>query len=151
MPVQHGRNMMAHAQKPDLVFQRNGRVHLNRRWCQFSRLLAGEGCGSADSDCIGRVPTYSARLLATHSIRIFLLHFPSPASPCAIRFQTRYTKLYGYFTVAVVSSYLLSASSRDKWLSVGAALWAGSYRVCLDWPSGAENFLSRHGPIWPLH
>jgi len=82
---------MAHAQKPDLVFQRNGRVHLNRRGCQFSRLLAAEECGSADSNCIDRVPTYSGRLLPTHSIRIFLLHFPARASPCAIRFQTRYT------------------------------------------------------------
>jgi len=38
---------MAHAQKPDLVFQRNGRVHLNRRVCQFSLLLAAEVCASA--------------------------------------------------------------------------------------------------------
>jgi hypothetical protein len=27
---------MAHAQKPDFVFRRNGRVHLNRRGRQFS-------------------------------------------------------------------------------------------------------------------
>jgi len=45
-----------------------------------------QGDGSADSNCIDRDPTYSARLLATHSIRIFPLHFPSRASPCAIRF-----------------------------------------------------------------
>jgi len=38
---------MAHAQKRDLVFQRNGRVHLYRRGCQFSRLLAAEACASA--------------------------------------------------------------------------------------------------------
>ena len=38
---------MAHAQKPDFVFRRNGRVHLNRRGCQFSRLLAAEVCASA--------------------------------------------------------------------------------------------------------
>ena len=38
---------MAHAQKPDLVFQRNVRVHLYRRGCQFSRLLAAEVCASA--------------------------------------------------------------------------------------------------------
>ena len=82
---------MAHAQKPDLVFQRNGRVHLNRRGCQFSRLLAVKECGSADSNCIDRAPSSSSRLLATHSIRIFPLHFPSRASPCAIRFRTRYT------------------------------------------------------------
>jgi hypothetical protein len=39
---------MAHAQKPDLVFPRKGRVHLNRRGGgQFSRLLAAEMCASA--------------------------------------------------------------------------------------------------------
>ena len=40
---------MAHTQKPDWVFQGNGRVHLN--WwgggAQFSRLLAAEVCSSA--------------------------------------------------------------------------------------------------------
>jgi hypothetical protein len=30
----------------------------------------------------------SVRVMATHSIRQFHLHFPSCASPCAIRFQT---------------------------------------------------------------
>ena len=45
--VKWKRNVMAHAQKPDLVFQGNGRVHLYRRWCQFSRLLAAEVCASA--------------------------------------------------------------------------------------------------------
>jgi len=43
---------MAQAQKPHLVFWRNGRVHLNRRGCQFSQLLAVEVCASADSECI---------------------------------------------------------------------------------------------------
>ena len=38
---------MAHAQKPDFVFWRNGRVHLNRQGCQVSRLLAAEVCASA--------------------------------------------------------------------------------------------------------
>ena len=42
---------MAHAQKPDLVFQRNGRVHLNRRGCQFSRMLAAEECGHTVEGC----------------------------------------------------------------------------------------------------
>ena len=45
--VEQKRNVMAHAQKPDLVFQRNGRVHLYRPGCQFSRLLAAEVCASA--------------------------------------------------------------------------------------------------------
>ena len=40
-------NVMAHAQKPEFVFRRNGRVHLNRRGRQFSRLLTAEVCASA--------------------------------------------------------------------------------------------------------
>ena len=40
-------NVMAHAQKPDFVFQRNRWVHLNQQGRQFSRLLAAEVCASA--------------------------------------------------------------------------------------------------------
>ena len=69
---------MAHAQKPDFVFRRNGRVHLNRRGRQFSRLLAAEVCASA----VVMLDTPSSkvvwRVLATQSIRQFPLHFPSP-------------------------------------------------------------------------
>jgi len=84
-------NVMAHAQKPDFVFRRNGRVHLNRRGCQFSRLQAREVCASAvvmlDTPCSEVV----WRLLATHSIRQFPLHFPSHASPCATTFELEST------------------------------------------------------------
>ena len=70
-------NVMAHAQKPDFVFRRNGRVHLNQRGSQFSRLLAAEVCASAvvmlDTPCSGVV----WRVLATHSILQFPLHFLS--------------------------------------------------------------------------
>ena len=80
-------NAMAHAQKPDFVFRRNGRVHLKRRGRQFSRLLAAEVCASAvvmlDTPCSDAV----WRVLATHFIRQFPLHFTSRASPCAITFQ----------------------------------------------------------------
>ena len=82
---------MAHAQKPDFVFRRNGRVHLNRRGRQFSPLLAAEVCVSAvvmlDTPCSDVV----WRVLATHSIRQFPLCFPSRASPCAITFQLEFT------------------------------------------------------------
>jgi len=40
-------NVMAHAQKPDFVFWRSGRVHLNRWGRQFTRLLAVKVCASA--------------------------------------------------------------------------------------------------------
>ena len=76
--VEQKRNVMAHAQKPDLVFQRNGRVHLNRRGCQFSRLLAAEVCASAvvmlDRPCPIRCTTAG-----------YPLHSPFPPSlllPC---------------------------------------------------------------------
>jgi hypothetical protein len=82
---------MAHAQKPDFFFRRNGWIHLNRQGCQFSRLLAAEVCASAvvmlDKPCSEVV----WRVLATHSIRQFPLHFPSRASPCAITFQLEFT------------------------------------------------------------
>jgi len=94
---------MAHAQKPDMVFHRNGRVHLNW-WVwgevgggQFSRLLAAEVCASAvvmvvmlDTPC----SEVECRRLATHSTRMFPLHFPYRASPCAIRFQLSFYQRY---------------------------------------------------------
>ena len=80
-------NVIAHAQKPDFVFRRNGRVHLNRWGRQLSRLLAAEVCTSAvvmlDTPCSEVV----RRILATHYIRQFPLHFPSRASPCATTFH----------------------------------------------------------------
>ena len=85
--------MMAHAQKPDFVFRRNGPLHLNRLGRQFSRLPAAEVCTSAvvmlDTPCSEVV----RRVLITHSIRQFPLHFPSHASPCAcaITFQLEST------------------------------------------------------------
>ena len=80
-------NVMAHAQKPDFVFQRNGRVHLNRRWRQFSRILAVEVCVSAVVMMVTPCSEVVWRVLATHSIRQFPLHVPYHASPCAITFQ----------------------------------------------------------------
>ena len=71
-------NVTAHAQKPHFVFRRNGRVHLNRRGRLFSRLLAAEVCASAvvmlDTPC----SEVMWRVLATHAIRQFPLHFTLP-------------------------------------------------------------------------
>jgi hypothetical protein len=80
-------NAMAQAQKPDFVFRRNGRVHLNRQGRQFSRLLAAEVCASAvvmlDTPCSEVVQEY---WLPT-PFASFPLHFPARASQCAITFQ----------------------------------------------------------------
>ena len=63
--------------RAETKFRRNGRVHLNRQGYQFIRLLAAEVCASAsvmlDTPCSEVV----WRVLATHSIRQFLLHLPS--------------------------------------------------------------------------
>jgi len=78
---------MAHTQKPDFVFQRNGKIHLNQRGHQFSQLLAGEVCASAVVTLGTPCSEVVWRVLATHSIHQFPHHFPSHASPCAITFQ----------------------------------------------------------------
>jgi hypothetical protein len=66
-------DVMAHAQKPDFVFRRNGRVHLNRQGHQFIRLLCASVVVMLDIPCSEVV----WRVLVTHSIRQFPLHFPS--------------------------------------------------------------------------
>ena len=64
------------------------------QYCQFSRLLAGELCTSACRVCTAHASLCSAvmwRLLVTHLILLFPLHFSPRASPCAITFQTQST------------------------------------------------------------
>jgi hypothetical protein len=108
-------NAMAHEQKPDFVYWRNGRVHLNRRRRQFSRLLAAEVCSSAvemlDTPCSEVV----WRVLATHSICQFPLHFPSRASPCAITFQLDSTNIR-------INILPLSSQKSGKYPKVGGRM-----------------------------
>jgi len=130
-------NVMAHAQKLDFVFWRNGRVHLNRRGRQFSRLLAAEFYASAvvmlDTPCSEVV----WRVLATHSIRQFPLHFPSRASPCGITFQLDSTPVgqlsylipsdaFARLTTSSRSSHFHSSRSERKRIS-----WSGRFLVNL--------------------
>ena len=111
--------VVAHAQKTDFVFPRNGRVHLNRRGRQFSRLMAAEVCASAvvmlDTPCSEVV----WRVLATNSIRQFPLHFSFRASPCAITFQLDSTNLcYKHSDTNRLNSTLTLAflvPNQNKW------------------------------------
>ena len=111
-------NVMAHAQKPDFFSRGKGRVYLNRRGRQFSRILAAEVYASAvvmlDTPCCEVV----WRVLATHSIRQFPLHFPSRASPCAITFELESTCENGWPPEPV-----WTLQRRDKSL-VLSAKWA---------------------------
>jgi hypothetical protein len=94
---------MAHAQKPHFVFRRNGRVNLNRQGYQFSRLLLAEMCVSA-AVILDTCSEVVWRVLATHSIGQFPLHFPSRASPCAIIFQLESTATTVFLSAAVLWS-----------------------------------------------
>jgi len=80
-------NVMAHAQKPHFVFRRNGRVHLNRRGCQFSRLLAVEVCASAVVMLNTPCSEVVRRVLATPLNSPVSPSLPLPMSPCDITFQ----------------------------------------------------------------
>jgi len=78
---------MAHAQKPDFIFRRKGRVHLNRRWASFqstvgSQVVRISGINAGYTMFRGSVKSTGH----THFICQFPLHFPSRASPCAITF-----------------------------------------------------------------
>ena len=117
--VQTSWNVMAHAQKPDFVFRRNGQVHLNRQGCQFSRLLSAEVCASAVVMLDTPRSEVVWRVLATHSIRQFPLHFRSPASPCAITFQLE-------------STSGLCSSAEPQWLCYDA-LPTATYFLILTW------------------
>jgi len=125
---------MAHAQKPHFVFRRNGRVHLNRRGRQFSRLLRAEVCASAavmlDTPCSEVVWS----VLATHSIRQFPLHFPYRASPCAITFQLESSTEYlSVYTTCRVNGFDCTGLFE---MTVGVLTTATSY--------------SRFNPMWFL-
>jgi len=103
--------------------RRNGRVYLNRRGCQFGRLLTAEVCASA----VVMVDTSRSevvwRVLATHSIRQFPRHFPSRASLCDITFHLDSTFIYslGAEHCPLVASQL--KDMRDKYTKILQTKW----------------------------
>ena len=70
---------MAHAQKPDFVLRRKGRVHLNRQGRQFSRLLAAELCALAVVMLYTQCSEIVRRVLTTTPFASF--PFTSPPVP----------------------------------------------------------------------
>ena len=130
-------NVMAHAQKPDFVFRRKGRFHLNRRGRQFSRLLAGELCTSACRFCTVRASLCSAVMwhLLVNSILLFPLHFSARASPCAVTFQVDSTT-FTYRRVFTNFSYGRSETANNGqfrntcWLTEHVLCYGGPRNVC---------------------
>jgi len=119
-------NVVTHAQKPDFVLRRNGRVHLNRWGRKFSRLPAAEVCASAvvmlDTPCSEVV----WRVLATHLIRQFPLHFPSHAWPCAITFQldcnSHIIHIFLFIAAILCIFYILTLYSWDLCINIISSL-----------------------------
>ena len=118
--------MIAHAQKSNFVFRRNGRVHLNRRGRQFSRLLATEVYTSAvvmlDKPCSEVV----WRVLATHSIRQFP---PSLPLPCFTVCHHISTGLY-----SSDGSVIAPQSRRGRWGKIKSLPFLGIEPVLPDRP-----------------
>jgi hypothetical protein len=149
-------NVIAHAQKPDFVFRRNGRAHLNRRGCQFSRLMAAELCALAvvmlDTTC----SEVAWRVLATHSIRQFPLHFP----PVRHRVPTHFN-----WTLWELSEYMdscYSATCQIKigvWCAVSATSISGSItsdacyniecKLLILVPKTMEKIRDALSAVWP--
>ena len=96
-------NMMPHAQKPDFIFRRNRRFHLNRWGRQFGRLLATEVCESA----VVMLDTPSSevvwRVLTTHSIRQLKMFNP----PFSSAFYESFLLFWLFFKPSVLTLFLL--------------------------------------------
>ena len=103
---------MAHAQKPDLVFQRNGRVHLNQRGCQFSRLLAAEVCASAAVMVVMLDTAWSEVQCKTTGYPLHSHVSPSLPLPCVTVCHHISTDLYRHrLGISHIVSQLLPLSS----------------------------------------
>jgi len=105
---------MAHAQKPDFIFRRNGRVQLKSAGASVQSTTGCRGVRISGSNA--GYTMFRGSVKST----VYLLHlpfspnFPSRASPCAITFQPesiqlRYFSLYdGLETPETLSDYCRS-------------------------------------------
>jgi hypothetical protein len=101
--------------EPDFVFRRNGRVHLNRRGSQFSRLLAAEMCASA----VVMLDTPRSEVVLPTGYPLHSPVSPSLPHPCVTVCHQVSNALY-----------LREASFKDgKWTEMPDVLNRGKYGV----------------------
>jgi hypothetical protein len=81
---------MAREQKPDFVFRRNGRVHLNQQVASVQSTTGSRGVRISGSNA-GHTMFRGSVKSTGYPVRQFPLHFPSRTSPCAITFQMEST------------------------------------------------------------
>jgi len=136
---------MAHAQKPDFVFRRNERVHLNRRGRQFSRLLAAEMCASAavmlDTPC-SEVPTTFAS-------------FPFTSRPVRHRVPTHFNWSLrdnrSTWTISVRYAHIMYLTYKLRFYFLFVAQWSVLDCPCTRPPSFSrliESSLYFHAFLW---
>ena len=99
-------NVMAKAQKPEFVFQRNGRIHLNQRGRQFSRLLAAEVCASAAVE-------FSWNVMAQGDAREWKWRGNWRMEWVASTLHT--TSEHGVSSITTADAHTSAASSRVNW------------------------------------
>ena len=142
---------MAHAQKQDFVFRRNGRVHLNRRGRQFSRLLAAEVWSSAV--IVGNNAGYTM-FWGSLKGTCYPLHspvspsVPLPGSPCAITFQLESTDVSGWLAARIqeckennITMDLRYMWGEDvNWINVGQ--YSNKWRAVVSCKVQGINFLA---------
>ena len=128
---------MAHAKKPDLIFQRNGRVHLNWRRSQFSRLLAAEVCASAivmlDTACSEVQCKTTGYPLHSHVS-------PSLLLPCVTVCHQVSTELYWFasgITTVECSCHFLRQWNYLRVCEEWSKVW---WNVCYWWPAVWTDF-----------
>ena len=105
-------NVMAHAQKPDFVFRRNGRVHLNRRGASVQSTTGSRGVRISGNNAgytmfRGSVKSTGYPLHSPVSPSL-----PSRASPGAITFQLDST--YAIMPVALCKILLFTSLLNQK-------------------------------------
>jgi len=107
-------NMMAHAQKPDFVFRRNGWVHLNRRGRQFSQLLAAEVCASA----LVMLDTQRSEVVWEYWLPTPFARFPFTSPPVRQRVPSGFKRTLSInsslLTITLYSSVIATLVCNDK-------------------------------------
>ena len=85
--------MLEHAKKPDFVFRRKGRVHLNRRGASVQSTTGSRGVRISGSNAGYTMLQGSVKSIGYTLQLPVPLHFISSASPGAITFQLESTQL----------------------------------------------------------
>jgi hypothetical protein len=89
----------AHAQKPDFVFRRNGRFHLNGRGRHFSPTTGSRGVRINGSNAGYTMFRGSEKGTDYPLHSLVFPSLPLPASPYAITFQLDCTRHLNYFVL----------------------------------------------------